>query len=175
MRSPGRLVLFALAGVLLVVMPALPARSDVEACNEAWAEVGELMREEVNEGLTAGLIDEINLLIPTLVECARWDADGDGMLSGVERWGPLVSVYFDSEDIERVLCLIGHESGGNPWAENPTSGAAGLMQVMPFWAGNFGMSVSSLFDPALNLQVASWIYDDQGWNAWSPYQRGLCH
>jgi soluble lytic murein transglycosylase-like protein len=48
------------------------------------------------------------------------------------------------------------------------------MQVMPFWAGHFGYGTDALFDPQVNLEIAAWIRDQRGWNAWSPYVRGSC-
>lgn len=96
-----------------------------------------------------------------------------GMGAGVEQWRELAASYFGSE-VDRALCLMAHESGGNPSAQNPSSGASGLMQVMPFWADEYGVSRGALFDPATNLRIAKGIRDSQGWTAWSPYNRGEC-
>lgn len=91
------------------------------------------------------------------------------MGSNVEQWRGLVAAYFS--DVDRALCLMSHESGGNPNARNPSSGAAGLFQVMPFWWEKYG---GDRYDPETNVRVASLIYQQQGWSAWSPYNRGLC-
>jgi soluble lytic murein transglycosylase-like protein len=96
------------------------------------------------------------------------------MGSEAGRWRDLVEVYFDSDDVERVICLMESESGGNPNARNQSSGASGLMQVMPGWADLFGYTPDDLFDPTVNLWIASQIRRDQGWAAWTPYQRGSC-
>jgi soluble lytic murein transglycosylase-like protein len=64
-----------------------------------------------------------------------------------------------------------HESGGDPDALNPTSSAAGLFQVMPFWWDHYG---GDRFNPETNVRVAALIKADQGWTAWSPYNRGEC-
>lgn len=93
--------------------------------------------------------------------------------SGVEQWRPLVTAHFGA-DTDRALCLMGFESGGDPGARNPSSGAAGLMQVMPFWAPEYGVSYEALFDPETNILIAKGIRDSQGWTAWSPYKRGEC-
>lgn len=98
----------------------------------------------------------------------------EGMGSDVEQWRPLVAGHFEPGDVDRVLCLMGYESGGNPNARNQSSSAAGLMQVMPFWAPEFGLSYDQLFTPEINLYVARQIRDSQGWGAWAPYNRGLC-
>lgn len=97
-----------------------------------------------------------------------------GMGSDVEQWRPLVAGHFNPGDVDRVLCLMGKESGGNPDARNTSSGASGLMQIMPFWAGEYGVSRADLFTPEINLYIARKIRDSQGWGAWSPYNRGEC-
>jgi len=96
---------------------------------------------------------------------------GDGDVSG---WIPLVAGHFEPEDRERILCLIGKESGGNPTAKNPSSGTRGLLQVAPFWASEYGLEVDDLYVPEINLYVGRKILDSQGWTAWAPYNRGEC-
>jgi soluble lytic murein transglycosylase-like protein len=66
------------------------------------------------------------------------------------------------------------ESGGDPGAQNPSSGASGLFQVLPSWADNFGVTPDDLFVPEVNTYIARQLYDDGGWNHWSPYLRGEC-
>lgn len=95
-----------------------------------------------------------------------------GMGSDVEQWRGLVSEF--AWDVEIALCLMGHESGGNPNAYNP-SGASGLMQVLASWADNFGVTPADLFDPRVNLTIAAALYADGGWGHWSPWNRGECH
>lgn len=95
------------------------------------------------------------------------------MGAGVEQWRPLVSTYGWNVDI--ALCLMQAESGGNPDAQNPSSGASGLMQVLPSWADNFGVTPADLFDPVTNLNISYALYQDGGWGHWSPWNRGACH
>lgn len=83
----------------------------------------------------------------------------------VEQWRTLVAAYFPPEEVDRALRIMACESGGNPNAYNP-SGASGLMQVLASWADNFGLVPSQLFDPATNLQVARYLWDDGGWGHW---------
>lgn len=98
-----------------------------------------------------------------------------GMGTDVERWRSLVASYFRAEDVERALCLMSYESGGNPNAKNPTSSARGLMQILgSLWAPHFGVTLEELYDPHINLAIAAQIRDSQGWTAWAPYNRGLC-
>ena len=99
-----------------------------------------------------------------------------GMGSGnVEEWRPLVTAYFGEGLADTALCLVAAESGGAPGAQNPSSGAAGLFQIMPtVWADHFGVSPDALFDPETNVRIAKGVYDEQGWGAWSPFGRGEC-
>jgi hypothetical protein len=111
-----------------------------------------------------------------LQEVAMLRGQSEGVRYGTEQWRPIVAVYFKPGDVDRALCLMEHESGGDPQAKNPNSSARGLMQVMAsIWAPHFGVSYDDLYDPHTNLYIAARIKDIQGWQAWSPYNRGLCH
>lgn len=161
-----------LIAVFTAVFSAPTADAASLGCDEAWENLAIIVRQGDRRGLTVQRIEEINEYLPIVEACAggsvgEWD-------SGVDRWGPLVASYFHPEDVDRALCLMELESAGDPGAKNPSSGASGLMQVMPFWAGHFGYSASDLFDPWINIEVAAMIRDQQGWAAWSPYGRGLC-
>lgn len=90
---------------------------------------------------------------------------------GVEQWRGLVAAYFPGSAVDTMLCLMWHESKGDPGATNPRSGAAGLFQVMPFWWDHYG---GDRYDPESNVRVARLIYGEQGFGAWSPWNRGLC-
>lgn len=93
----------------------------------------------------------------------------------VDRWRPLVALHFPDEEIDRALCIIGHESNGDPMADNPRSTARGLFQILgSLWAPHYGVSRADLYDPMLNARLARSIWDEYGWHAWSPYQRGSC-
>jgi hypothetical protein len=96
------------------------------------------------------------------------------MGADTESWRPLVNLYFAPEEIETMMCLLAAESGGNPNATNPHSGAAGLFQVMPSWADHFGYEVDDLYDPGVNLWISRQLLEAQGFGAWSPYLRGEC-
>ena len=113
-----------------------------------------------------------------LVELVEYESPYRGMGTQVDQWLPLVAGHFGDlgpEAVNRVMCLMVYESGGNPNAKNPTSSARGLMQVLAsLWAPHFGLTYDQLYDPSINLWAARKIYDAQGWYAWSPYNRGLC-
>lgn len=96
--------------------------------------------------------------------------------SGVEQWRELVASIWPADQVDRALCVIDHESkGGDPNAENPTSSAVGLFQIMySVWGPEYGYSYESLKDPTINVQVALWVWEKQGWGAWAAVNRGIC-
>lgn len=51
-----------------------------------------------------------------------------------------------------VLAVINVESDFNPWAVSST-GAQGLMQIMPFWLKRIGRPHDNLFNPRTNLRL----------------------
>jgi hypothetical protein len=69
------------------------------------------------------------------------------------------------------LRVISCESGGDPNAQNPRSGAAGLFQHLPaYWearAAAAGMSGASIFDPIANVAVSAYLVYTDGWGHWS--------
>jgi hypothetical protein len=193
-HAPVRGSVRAVAAVALMVGALLmasvaPARADTAECALAVERLAQWMSDEERLGLTAGMLEDLQEISALVTGCAgsglairpapgSGEGDVASYLGGgqeVESWRPLTALYFDPDHVDRVMCLMAAESGGDPDARNPESGAAGLMQVMPFWAEVFGYATDELLRPDINLWVASQILDQQGWTAWSPYQRGLCH
>ena len=93
----------------------------------------------------------------------------------VEQWRPLVAGQFQPEDVETALCLIYHESRGDPTADNPRSTARGLFQILSDWAGVYGVTYADLHDPSINTYIAARLRYAYGWSQWSPWNRGECH
>ena len=90
----------------------------------------------------------------------------------VEEWRALVSAYFAPGDVDLALTVIACESGGDPNAQNPQSGAAGLFQHIPrYWAARasaIGLPGASIFDPVANVAAAAYlVYADGGWRHWA--------
>ncbi|MGH8926932.1 MAG: transglycosylase SLT domain-containing protein, partial [Acidimicrobiia bacterium] len=89
----------------------------------------------------------------------------------VEEWRSLVSAYFAPEHVELALRIISCESGGDPNAQNPRSGAAGLFQQIPrYWearAAAAGVPGASIFDPIANVAVSAQLAYSEGWNHWA--------
>jgi len=136
--------------------------------------VSELVTVEASETASEAAPEPEPEPEPEVSEEPEQPADS-GMGDGVEQWRGLVTAYFGGGLADTALCLMQHESGGNPNAQNSSSGASGLMQVLPSWAGKFGYNESDLFNPDVNLSISKALYDDGGWSHWSPYNRGECH
>lgn len=161
--------------VIAALMFALPAQAHTEAEQREWKQ--EWVDEVKSRGLPRSLLAEYlefqerHAPPPPIQASARSIPSGvfRGTGSDVEQWRGLVSVHFT--EVDRALCIMAAESGGNPNAVNPRSGAAGLFQIMPFWWDRFG---GDRFDPATNVSLAATILGLQGWQAWSPYNRGRC-
>ncbi len=95
----------------------------------------------------------------------------------VEQWRGLVSQHFPASRVDEALHIMWCESGGDPNAYNPYSGASGLFQFLPStWATTApaaGYGGSSVFNPTANVASAAWLanlYQDLGqyyWQAWS--------
>lgn len=95
----------------------------------------------------------------------------------VESWRVLVESHFGPET-DTALCILWHESRGDPGAVNPSSGASGLFQHLPrYWSersAKAGVAGADIFDPTANVIVAAWLQRVGGWKHWSPWNRGEC-
>ncbi|HEU4321089.1 MAG TPA: transglycosylase SLT domain-containing protein [Acidimicrobiia bacterium] len=91
----------------------------------------------------------------------------------VERWRPLVEQYFPADEIDTAMCIIEHESAGEPDADNPRSSATGLFQILAgHWGDHYGFTEEEFTDPELNVRLARDIWDQLGWGGWTT--RRLC-
>lgn len=83
-------------------------------------------------------------------------------------------------DVAIAICLA--ESGGDTHAQNPSSSASGLWQIMVsahgkeindgqvYWANNRADGKTpTVFDPLVNTYVAARVYQNAG-NAWTPWE-----
>jgi len=122
---------------------------------------------------TGSMLPVVTTTIPTTTTGKVFDKD-------VERWRDLVSVYFRSGDVERVLELIYCESSGNIFAQNPKKTlygyAQGLLQHMTSLFPSRALEANiagyknggDVFNPVDNLAVGAWLlYETKlGWNHW---------
>jgi hypothetical protein len=115
--------------------------------------------------------------LPETARAAATDRDAQRVRlpDSVERWRPLVRLYWDrwlvkyrhrhisAAEIRRALLIIQRESNGYPRAVNPVSGCAGLFQLLPGYArGRF-----DLFNPRTNISLAGMLYVRRGWRPWA--------
>jgi Transglycosylase SLT domain len=75
-----------------------------------------------------------------------------------------------SRTVEVALCVAERESGLDPSAVNPATGAAGLFQFLPStWASLSelaGFGAASVFDAGANAAVSAWTVARYGWHPW---------
>lgn len=175
-RARAWRVLAVLVVALAISMTTTnPARAATSDCEQITRQAAQWLSRAATSGVPSSLLEQLRSLGPSLIGCDQGDPEVQHEIGhDPEQWRPLVALYFDVEDVDRAICLMAKESGGDPDARNPSTGAAGLMQVMPFWAETHGYAHDDLFNPGINLWVASQIRDQQGWSAWSPYLRGAC-
>jgi hypothetical protein len=88
----------------------------------------------------------------------------------VERWRPIVEMYFPDDRVDWALRIIECESLGDPEAKNPSSSASGLFQhlasLWPERAAVAGFAGTDVFDPFANIGVAAWLLDNGGTGHW---------
>ena len=85
----------------------------------------------------------------------------------------LIAEYFaplGQKQVDIALCVAAAESGFDPHAENPDTGAAGVFQFIPTtWASlseAAGWGGASVFDAEANVAVAAWTVEHSGWGPW---------
>jgi peptidoglycan hydrolase CwlO-like protein len=85
----------------------------------------------------------------------------------------LIADYFaplGQKQVDIALCVAEAESGFDPHAENPYTGAAGVFQFIPTtWASlseAAGWGGASVFDAEANVAVAAWTVEHVGWGPW---------
>src|SRR5207247_1140241 len=69
-----------------------------------------------------------------------------------------------------AMCVADRESGFDPKAYNPVSGASGVFQFIPktwAWASvQAGYSGVSPFKARANIGTAEWVVKHYGWSPW---------
>jgi hypothetical protein len=82
-----------------------------------------------------------------------------------DRFAPL-----GSRTEEVALCVAGKESGFDPRAVNPDTGAAGVFQFLPStWTSlseMAGWGGASVFEARANVAVTAWTVARYGWHPW---------
>ena len=127
-------------------------------------------RIDVNHGLTVELLADYATLHDVLAETRT------GI--GVERWRPLVAKWWPPGEVSDAMCILKHESGGNPNAKNKHSSAAGLFQFLEGtwdWVAEHTGSPSyregGPYDPVWSIRNAAWLQKHAGWGQWTTANR----
>jgi soluble lytic murein transglycosylase-like protein len=75
-----------------------------------------------------------------------------------------------AETTRIALCVAEAESGLDPLAVNPATGASGVFQFLPStWeslSDLAGWGAASVFDARANVAVAAWTVAHYGWHPW---------
>ncbi len=80
--------------------------------------------------------------------------------------------YWPASLVDGALAVMDCESGGDPNAYNPASGASGLFQFLPeTWesaSAGAGWDGADVFDGEANIAVAAWLSDTSS-SPWAPW------
>lgn len=97
---------------------------------------------------------------------------GDGYHGSIP---DLIRAYFPASEEPRALCTAKRESGFNPYARNPRSGAGGVFQWLPStWrvvSRMAGYGGASVFSARANIATAAYIVTRTHYR-WSPWFGG---
>lgn len=166
----------ALAALISTTVLASPAVAAVDPLYERPPAPPEWLAQWLEDWQEAGA------LTPDLVAARpdyQWSvaitdalAHAEEVGAGVERWRPLVELYFRSGDVNWALRIMRCESHGDPYAKNPRSSARGLFQHLKrYWpkrSHKAGFAGADIFDPEANVAVAAWLlYEGGGKSHWT--------
>lgn len=112
------------------------------------------------------------LIAATLVSAASAGRqDNYGGVSAAEKQRVVREVYryWNGWEAQRMLCIIGRESGFNSRAVNwrdSNGGSHGLAQANGIWARTMGELWSQRYTIKGGVAIAHRIYRASGWRAW---------
>lgn len=141
----------------LIIATALPASAQIDEASGgrlafmAQARVEREHRRELREKRRAARVPDVPTSSTGAVITSTPTYSGG--------WGDeLAAVGFPTWAIPHMLEIIDRESGGNPLAINPTSGACGLAQIWPAQSG--------CLDAMTNLRMAYAKFQASGFAPW---------
>lgn len=174
---------WTLLALIVALIVAFGDGADAHTADERAVWEADWSARVADRGMTATLIGEWvdfqhrhpDPPDPLPVTAFTYRGVGD-RAADVERWRPLVAGTFPAAEVNRALCVIAWESGGNPDAKNPRSSAMGLFQIMAsIWVPHFGLGDPTvLYSANVNVHYAHLIWQSQGWGAWQAVNRGRC-
>jgi hypothetical protein len=153
-----------IAAAIIVASWATPASAieplELREANDAYRAEQTAIAEAQQEKLLAEL-RELNGPYDNATDEFRWD---------VERWRPVVAMYFPENRVNWALRIMECESKGDPQAKNPRSSASGLFQhlarLWPERSEAAGFGDADVFDPFANIAVAAWLLENGGTSHW---------
>jgi hypothetical protein len=178
--------------ILAIVLSALPAQAHSTAELDTWLEEWRATLVEAERFRISGQhfaeyfdmaerhpwhFSHASVSEPPSSSGARSNVNR-GMGSDVEQWRNLVATHFAPELVETALCVMAHESGGNPNAKNPISTAAGLFQflqstwdqMVPDSVAGGSYASGAPYDPEKSVRSAAWLQAAEGWSQWNAYR-----
>ena len=149
--------IFLIGYLVLISLPLLFAESQEQ----------EILSHDVQTGLHASIINQVQpyLVFDTQEKADAWLYD---MSNRLKKWVPdeslrknyLIQIQYEAMraglDPSLILSVITVESKFNKYAIS-IAGAVGLMQVMPFWQTQIGVSNHDLFDTKTNIRYGCTI------------------
>jgi hypothetical protein len=84
-------------------------------------------------------------------------------------WEPTIASLWPADQVARACRIAMCESNGNPGAQNNSSSAAGLFQLLSLHAWRFeahGWSWADRYNGARNAVVAHDLWTESGWAPW---------
>jgi hypothetical protein len=160
----------AVLAVAAVAATAAPAAAIPATVTTAPAELIEPLQQ-----YRAELLEQIELRHERELQDLRllngpYESERSSFPWAVERWRPVVALYFAQDRIEWALRIIACESGGDPEARNPHSSATGLFQHLGrYWprrSAAAGWAGADITDPFANIAVAAWLLEHGGTSNW---------
>lgn len=157
----------------ITIMVAMLIAMTAVASPAAAVETPELSQARsiyLNEKAAIAEAEQEQLLAELRELNGPYDNAGNEFRWNVERWRPVVDMYFPADRVDWALRIMECESKGKPDAKNPTSSASGLFQhlarLWPPRAEAAGFAGADVFDPFANIAVAAWLLENGGPSHW---------
>lgn len=159
-----------LLATVFVAATAAPAAAMSSTVTSAPAELIEPLQQYRTALLERVRLEHERQLQELRLQNGPYESDGSSFRWAVERWRPVVALYFPEDRVEWALRIIACESGGDPEARNPHSSATGLFQHLGrYWpnrAAAAGWAGADITDPFANIAVAAWLLEHGGTSNW---------
>jgi Transglycosylase SLT domain len=79
----------------------------------------------------------------------------------------IAAITYPAFTEHRAWCIINHESGGNPYAKNPSSTASGLYQFLTSTFHSTPYGQMSIWSPLAQSLAAGWMHQNGRGREWA--------